>query len=415
MKTIRFIITLIVIISINAACKKNSDPGKTEMKQVQLTGKQTQLIDANNAFGFAFFSKVNEYSGGNSNLMVSPLSVSMALGMTRNGARGSTLEVMTQTLDFGSLTEQEINESYKYILETFISLDPKVKLCIANSIWYRNNFSVEPDFISINQQYFDASVTPLDFTDPASVGVINAWVNNKTNQLIPKILDGIPAEAVMYLINAVYFKGQWKYQFEKSKTRPEPFYLADGTEIQAQSMLQHENYAYLQGTGFKAVELPYNQGNFAMTILLPDAGKTVNDVINQLSQENWNSWNAQFAGRDIQLQLPKFKYAYEEKLMKPILSAMGMGIAFDPNSADFTGINHEGGLYISEVKHKTFIEANEEGTEAAAVTSVEVGVTSAGPDPQPLFLKIDKPFVYFIREKSTGTILFIGTVMNPNA
>ena len=414
MKILQFIITFIVIISISAACKKDSAPKTPEMKQVQLTVNQKQLIDDNNAFGFEFFRKVNEYSGGTSNLMVSPLSVSMALGMTRNGARGNTLEGMTQTLGFGSLTEQAINESYKYILETFTSLDPKVKLSIANSIWYRNSFTVEPAFIATNQQYFDASVTPLDFSNSASVDVINSWVKDKTNQLIPKIIDEIPTDAVMYLINAVYFKGQWKYQFEKSNTKPKPFQLSDGTEIQAQSMLQHATYPYLQGTGFQAVELPYNQGNFTMTVLLPDADKTVNDVIDQLSTENWTAWSSQFANTDIQLQLPKFRYEYDEQNMKPILSALGMEVAFDSDNANFTGINADGGLYISKVKHKTFIETNEEGTEAAAVTSVEISATSAGQDPQPLFMTIDKPFVYFIQEKSTGTMLFIGTVMNPN-
>lgn len=415
MKTFQIIIALLVIISLNAACKKNNDPVKPEIKKVQLTDTQKQLIEHNNAFGFEFFKKVNSFSGNDSNLMVSPLSVSMALGMTRNGAGGSTLEGMNQALGFGNLSNPEINESYKYIIETFAALDPQVKLSIANSIWYRNNFTVEQDFIATNQQYFNASVSPLDFTNPAAVETINAWVNDNTNQLIPEIIDAIPGDAVMYLINAVYFKGQWKYQFEGGNTEPKPFRLSDGTEIQAQSMLQHASYQYLDGTGFKAVELPYNQGNFTMTVLLPDEDKTVNDLISQLSLENWTTWNSQLANTDINLQFPKFKYEYDEKKMKPILAAMGMGIAFDPDHADFTGINTAGNLYISDVKHKTFIETNEEGTEAAAVTSVEMSVTSAGPDnPQPLLMKIDRPFVYFIMEKSSGTVLFIGTVMNPN-
>lgn len=412
MKTLQLIVIFIAIISISASCKKNNDPGKPEMKKVQLTDKQKLLINDNNVFGFEFFKKVNAFSAGESNLMVSPLSVSMALGMTRNGARNSTLEGMNQTLGFGNLTDQEINESYKYIIETLSTLDPKVKLSIANSIWYRNNFTVEQAFITTNQQYFNASVTPLDFSNPASVGTINSWVKENTNQLIPKIIDAIPGDAVMYLINAVYFKGQWMQKFETGNTTTKPFHLADNTEIQVPAMHQHATYPYFSGSGFKAIELPYNQGNFTMTVLLPDAGKTVTDVVNQLSQENWTTWSSQFANTDIQLQLPKFKYEYDEKQMKPILSAMGMGVAFDEYNADFTGINSDGELYISEVKHKTFIETNEEGTEAAAVTSVEVGVTSVGPEPQSMI--IDRPFVYFIREKSTGTLLFTGLVMNPN-
>jgi len=252
----------------------------------------------------------------------------------------------------------------------------------------------------------------LDFSSPTAVDIINNWVKEKTNELIPKIIDGIPDGAVMYLVNAIYFKGQWKYQFEAKNTAQKPFFLANGSGIQVPAMTQHASFQYFKGTGFEAVELPYNQGNYSMTILLPETGKTVNDIIPQLSQENWNIWSRQFTDRDIQLQLPKFKYEYEEKQMKPILSDMGMGVAFIDN-ADFTRINREGGLYISRVLHKTYIETNEEGSEAAAVTAVEISYTSAGPD-QPYFFTINRPFIYFIQEKSTGTILFIGTVMNPN-
>jgi len=414
MKRTLLIISLISISCITFSCKKEkTDITAGEFKQVNLSEKQKQLINTSNAFGFDLFKKVAEISGTDVNMMVSPLSISMALGMTRNGAATSTLDAMTNTLGFAGMNDTEINESNKYIIETFTGLDPKVKLQIANSIWYRSSFSVLQPFVRTNQQYFNAEVTSLDFSSPTAVGIINAWVNEKTNTLIPEIIDQIPGDAVMYLINAVYFKGQWRYQFKKEQTEQKPFHLYNGTELQVATMIQHETHPFYQGPGFTAVELPYNQGNYVMSILLPDAGKTVEDVITQLSQENWNTWSEQFVNRDIQLQLPKFKYKYEEKQMKPILSDLGMSVAFDPDNADFTRINSDGGLYISRVLHKTFIETNEEGTEAAAVTAVEVGVTSVGPD-QPYPFTIDRPFVYFIQEKSTGTILFIGTVMNPN-
>lgn len=414
MKRTFLIISLISISCLTFSCKKeNTDNTPGDFKQVNLTEKQKQLINTSNAFGFEFFKKVTEISGSETDMMVSPLSVSMALGMTRNGAANGTLEAITNTLGLGGMSDAEINESYKYIIETFSGLDPKVKMQIANSIWYHNTFTVEQPFVLANQQYFDASVSKLDFANPASVDVINGWVNEKTNTLIPEIIDQIPAEAVMYLVNAVYFKGQWKYQFDKAKTEQKPFHLYNGTELQVPSMTQHETHPFFQGPGFTAIELPYNQGNYVMSVLLPDAGKTVEDVITQLSQENWNTWSSQFANRDIELQMPKFKYEYNEKQMKPILSDMGMGVAFDLENADFTRINPDGGLYISRVLHKTFIKTDEEGSEAAAVTAVEVGVTSVGPD-QPYFFTIDRPFVYFIQEKSTGTILFIGKVMNPN-
>jgi len=394
------------------SCKKEETPAGN-MKTVQLTEKQQKLIDESNDFGFNLFRKVAEISGTNQNMMISPLSVSMALGMTRNGAAGSTLEAMTSTLGFDGLTDQEINDSYKYIVETFSSLDPTVKLSIANSIWYRNTFSVLQEFLDTNKNYFDASVTPLDFNDPSAVKTINDWVSDNTNQLIPKIIDQISGDAIMYLINAVYFKGQWRYQFEKEKTEARPFHLTDGSQVETESMLQRATLQYSKGSCFQAVELPYNQGNYNMNILLPDEGKSLTDVISLLTQENWDSWKAGYVDTDVQLQLPRFSFKYNEEHMIPVLSALGMGVAFDPGNADFTRINSNGGLYISDIKHKTYIETNEEGTEAAAVTSVEISETSIGNDPQPIYFTVDRPFVFLITEKSTGTILFIGTVVNP--
>jgi serpin B len=409
--------TTIVVILIGfllglTSCKKE-EPTASDINTVPLTTKQQQLIEKSNAFGFNLFRKATEISGSDKNMMISPLSVSMALGMTHNGAAGSTLDSMTKALDFGSLTDQEINESYKYILETFSSLDPKVKLSIANSIWYRNNFSVLQDFITTNQNYFNASVNPLDFADPSAVTTINDWVSDNTNKLIPSIIDEISEDVVMYLINAVYFKGQWRFQFEKDKTELKPFYLNDGNQVEAETLLQRAGLKYFKGSDFQAIELPYNQGNYNMNIVLPDAGKSLADVISLLTLANWNNWESGYAETDVQIQLPKFRYEYDEKNMIPVLSALGMSVAFDPDFADFTRINSDGGLYISDVKHKTYIETNEEGTEAAAVTSVEISYTTAGPDPQPVYFTVNRPFLFLITEKSTGTVLFIGTVINP--
>ncbi len=409
MKRLCIILSLVSISILTFSCKKEKAQ-PAEFKPVNLTEKQKQLINTSNAFGFEFFKKVNEISGSSVNLMVSPLSVSMALGMTRNGAAGSTLEAMTNTLGFSGMSDTDISESYKYIVETFSSLDPKVKVQIANSIWYRNTFNVEQPFVLTNQKYFDAEVSPLDFSSPSAVNTINGWVSDKTNKLIPSIIDQIPADAVMYLVNAVYFKGQWKYQFETKNTELKPFFVSGGISVQA--MTQHETLPYFKGTGFEAVELPYNQGNYSMTVLLPDANKTITDIIPQLSKANWDTWSSQFIETDVHLQMPKFKYTYEEKNMKPILSAMGMNVAFT-DDADFTRMNSGGRLSISRVLHKTYIATDEEGTEAAAVTAVEIRTTSVGPD-QVKYFTINRPFIYFIREKSTGTILFIGTVMNPN-
>lgn len=392
-----------------SACKKDDDK-PLEMKPVDLTDKQVQVINSSNTFGFDLFRTAYSNAEDKNNFMISPLSVSMALGMTRNGAEGNTLDSMTSCLRFSGMTDLEINQTYKFIIETFTTLDPKVKLSIANSIWYRNGFNVEQDFINTNSNYFNAQVSPLDFNSPGAVSTINSWVSDNTNKLIPTIIDQISNDMVMYLINAVYFKGQWKYRFDTKNTTGKPFHLADGSDITVPAMLGDIKVPALSADNFTIVELPYGQGNFSMSILLPDADASINDIVDELTLENWNSWKPLFSETEVSIQLPKFKFSYNEEKMKELLSSMGMGIAFDDSQADFTRINQAGGLYISEVKHKTFIETNEEGTEAAAVTSVGIEVTSV---PEVLEFLVDRPFVFLINEKSSGTILFVGTVYNP--
>lgn len=397
------------LIMLLSACEKDNEQ-LLEMKPVALTDKQEQVVNSSNSFGFDFFREAYVNVTNNQNFMVSPLSVSMALGMTRNGAAGTTLDSMTSTLRFQGMTDQEINETYKYIVETFSSLDPNVKLSIANSIWYRQGFNVLQDFIITNQTYFNAQCSPLNFSDEGAVNTINSWVSDNTNELIPTIIDQIPSEMVMYLINAVYFKGQWKYKFESANTVDKSFTLADGSSITTPTMTRELTVPVYSSDNFLVAELPYGQGNFTMSILLPDDAASMDEIVTQLTQDNWNSWKPLFQEKEIKLQLPKFKFSYNEEKMKDILITMGMGVAFDDSRADFTRINPSGGLYISEIKHKTFIETNEEGTEAAAVTSVGVAITSV---PEIFEFKVDRPFVFMISEKSSGTIMFVGVVQNP--
>lgn len=404
-------ILLVSLIFASASCKKE-DPDPSTFKKVELSAKQEQVINSSNSFGFDFFRTAYSFKEDESNFMISPLSVSMALGMTRNGAANSTLDSMTYALRFEGMDEKDINESYQFIINTFMNLDPKVKLSIANSIWYRNTFVVEQHFIKINQDYFNAQVNALNFTDPEAVNTINNWVSDNTNNLIPEIIESISEDMVMYLINAVYFKGEWKYQFETENTSPKQFTSSTGTIIEAPAMTQRSTLALLVQEDFEILVLPYGQSNFNMSVVLPDEGKLLSDIIPKLTEENWNSWKNAYVDADVEIQLPKFKFSYDEKEMKNILSSMGMSIAFEPGNADFTRINSNGDLYISEVKHKTYIETNEEGTEAAAVTSVGVAVTSVGNE-NPHYFIVNRPFIFLITEKSTGTILFVGVVNNP--
>ena len=309
---------------------------------------------------------------------------------------------------------EEINQSYQKLVSALLSVDPKVIMEIANSIWYRDDFYVENDFLNINKNYYDAEVTDLDFTDPASVDVINKWVSDKTHEKIDKIIEQIDPENVMFLINAVYFKGIWKYQFNKDDTQEEPFYDQNGNLFEnVQMMSFKEKINYTSNDLFQAIELPYGQGNFNMIVLLPKYHVSLDNLVSEMNPANWETWMESFSNEtEVNVYLPKFKVEYKKELI-PDLTQLGMGIAFS-DFADFTKINKGGYLYISSVKHKTFIEVDEEGTEAAAVTSVTVSLTSAGGGGDgSIEFRADHPFIYVIREKYTGAIMFMGKITEP--
>lgn len=393
-----------------SACNKESvEPGP---KPIQLSAEQAELIQDNTHFAFDLLREVSAEAADGDNVFLSPLSVSLALAMTLNGAEGETLDGMRQAMRLSGLSREEINEAYRKLMNDLLSVDPKVILNIANSIWYRSDFQVQPPFIDVNKEYYDAEVVSLDFDAPGAVDQINQWVSDKTNKLIESIIEEIPAEAVMYLINAIYFKGQWRYEFDKEETMPDSFSLSDGTVVEVPMMRQQTSLGYHMHELFTAAELPYGRGNYSMVVLLPNEGKSVDQVIGAMDRQLWEDLTT---GLDTAVELgvrfPRFKFAFEQKL-KPVLSSMGMGLAFMPFQADFSGINPDAELFINEVFHKAFVEVNEEGTEAAAVTAVEVGVTSIGPGGAIPFW-VNRPFVFLIKEKYTNAVIFAGRVMVP--
>ncbi len=392
-----------------AACENN--PAPPEAGELNLTKKSLELLEADNAFGLDLFSEVMSETETGENVMISPLSVALALGMTLNGAATTTREAMEQALRLQGFTQEEINQGYKSIIDQLLDLDPKVIMEIANSIWYRDDFSVLEDFIHTNQEYFYAEIRSLDFSAPGAKDIINGWVSEKTHEKIREIIDEIPAQTVMYLINAIYFKGMWTFEFDPEDTGLKPFYPAEGPSFNALAMRQETELNYYHNDLFQLVELPYGDRNFSMLVFLPSAGKSCSDILAGMDNDSWNSWTGQLAETDVLVQLPKFKFE-TFKLLNEYLSSMGMEIAFT-DAADFTGINPAGNLYISRVLHKTYIDVNEEGTEAAAVTAVEVGFTSVGPNPGPVRFIADRPFLFAIRENSTGSILFMGRLSYP--
>lgn len=397
------LVLLFASLVLYVACDKEGDLPK----EINLPPESAELVKSDNAFGLNLFKAINERENPSENVMISPLSISLALTMTYNGAESETKKAMEEAMFLSGFSRDEINALNKQLVTALLTHDPSVQLEIANSIWYRNDFQIKPEFASVNQENYDAMIQALDFSDPKTKDVINSWVAEKTHDKIEDIVDQIKAESFMFLINAIYFKGEWKYQFAPRDTREGDFYLADGTIAKADFMHGEFDVNMLQNDLFTAIELPYGKGNWSMFVMVPQYEKSLDDLLVDFKPEKWAEWQKSFhPASDVSITFPKFTFEYEKSL-KEVLSAMGMERAFT-SAADFSGILDGGGIQISDVKHKTFIEVNEEGTEAAAVTSVEMELTSAGN-----FFAANRPFVFVLAEKSTSTILFLGKFMKP--
>jgi serpin B len=399
-------ILLILVLSV-ASCSNSVEPVPVPA-DIVMTQKSMQLVKSDNTFTFNLFRQIPSSSG--KNIMVSPLSISLALSMTLNGADGTTKSNMINALGLTDLSVNEINQVYSDLVTALKKADANVVLNVANSIWIKKGFSVLDTFVTTNQKYYDASVATLDFNQTA-LNTINSWVNQKTNSKIPKILDDISPDEIMFLINAIYFNGKWQIQFEKSQTQNGTFTLGNGSAVTVPLMKLKDKFGYSEHAGYEALKLPYGRGKFGMVILLPDVGKTPDQIIAQITPSDWTALNASLiANNKVDVWLPRLKFTWESDL-KDILTALGMGVAFSPNDANFSKINSTSQLYITKVKHKTFIEVDEEGTTAAAATSVGIGFTSVGPG-GPEFHAI-RPFLFFITEEDTEAILFAGKVENP--
>ncbi|MDE0399464.1 MAG: serpin family protein [Candidatus Poribacteria bacterium] len=385
------------------------DEGRDEPETVSI---DTNLVTANTQFGFDLFNEIRKIEE-DKNIFISPLSISIALAMTLNGASGETEQAMANTLHLQGLGSEAINPGYAGLRQALQVADPKVILTIANSLWARQGVPFKQDFLQRNTQFFGAEVSTLDFTDPNTLPTINQWVNTNTNGKITKILDEINPDMVLFLINAIYFKGTWQTEFDPSRTRDGTFYLTTGDEKQIPMMTRTGDYPYYENyeAKFQAISLPYGDGRMSMYIFLPYPESDINTFLEGLNTENWERWVSQLHDQEVFLSMPKFKLEYKKTLNNP-LQSLGMGIAFAPGLADFSqmadlealGKN----LYIGEVLHKAVVEVNEEGTEAAAVTSVGIRATSA----PPAFMA-NRPFFFAIRDNETKTVLFMGTVMDP--
>ena len=406
--TITFLTALLVVMT---GCHKDKPQVHRDIVPITLTDNQKSLVVSNNAFGFDIFRTISSSEDPNQNVFISPLSISLALAMTYNGANGDTRTEMQNTLRFPDFSADEINGYFQKLSTTLTGIDPLVNLGIANSIWYRQDFSVLPDFLTVNRIYYNAEVQPLDFNSPASVTTINNWVAKATNNRITQVIDQVTPDEVMFLINAIYFKGQWTYAFDRNATADGSFNTASGSQSTLSFMHQQGSFQYAINDSLQILEMPYGQGNFSMMVLLPVQGHSVSALANGLTPATWGSLTGNLFTANVNIAMPKFTFQYERKLNYDLI-ALGMGKAFSAAEADFTKINAAGGLYISFVKHNSFVEVNEEGTEAAAVTAVGISLSMSGSDPQFIPFIVDHPFVFAIMETTTNTNLFIGKVVN---
>lgn len=382
-----------------------------DYRHLEVSRIDPRVTAANKKFGFKLFSEIlKQHSSTNSqNILISPTSVAIALAMAYNGAGGETQQVMAKTLELQGISLQEVNSANAALTTTLQNLDD-IQLNIANSLWARQDYLLKPDFIQRNQGFYAAQIANLNFSDPNALATINNWVKQSTSGRSDRIVDRINSDEVLFLLNAIYFKGQWTNEFDKQKTRKYPFYLASGGQKQHPMMSQSGKYRYYENEKFQAVNLPYgNDGRLSLYVFLPRQNSNLSAFYQDLNAENWDKWVTQFSDRQGAIRLPRFKVESDFTL-NDTLKALGMGVAFE-EGANFSDMGEN--LALSEVKQKTFVEVSEEGTEAAATTSVGVELIAAKPQKQPFQMIVERPFFYAIRDNQTSTVLFMGSIQEP--
>ena len=363
-------------------------------------------------FAFKLFSTIQQQQS-QENIFISPASITNALAMTYNGADGTTQMAMAEALEIQGMSLEEFNQANAAVKTLLSDEYEAVEINIANSLWLNQTASFLPNFLQRVTEFYQAQLNRLDFTSPTATDEINAWVREQTNDKIPKIIDQVDDNHILYLMNAIYFRGSWTEAFSEELVEERPFRRMDGTTELHPLMLQVGNYLYLENSEVQAISLPYGNGQFSLYVLLPRETVNLDEFYQALNAEQWNEWIQAMQPQDGMIQLPRFELEYSIAL-NDTLEQMGMGIAFSPNQADFSKMTSEK-VHLSAVQHKTFLEVNEEGTKAAAVTLqgfVRVSLDE-NPEPELFSMIVDRPFFMAIRDNRTQTILFMGSIVNP--
>lgn len=369
-----------------------------------LTAAEQTVITQSTAFGLELIGR-SAAADDRANVVLSPLSASMALGMTLNGAAGSTFDAMRSTLGLDGMTQDEINASYAGLIDLLTNLDPHVEFTVANALWANQGFDFRQSFADRVTESFDARIETRDFALPATLDAINGWADDATNGFIPEVLEELDPNLLMLLMNAIYFDGAWTDAFDPDETAARDFRRDDGSTVSVDMMnASNQDFPLAFGDDWTAVEMPYGGGAFAMVVVVPHAD--VREMIADWGPADWTDVRSRLTEQEVDLvSIPKFTIEHDA-FLNPVLSDMGMGVAFG-SGADFTELHEAGGLCIDFVRQKTFIEVDEIGTTAAAVTTVGIGPTSF------IGVVADHPFFFAIHERLSGTLLFTGVVGDP--
>ena len=370
---------------------------------VSLPREAEALAIADNALGFDLLAQLHP-PNATENLFLSPLSLALALQMTYSGAAGDTATEMVEVLHLPDLNLDALNRTNASLQESLRSAS-SVDLLIANSLWARQDLTLREPFIQRVRDGYEAEVTTLDFSDPSAVETINGWVNDSTRGEIETLLQSIPPNVVLYLINAIYFQGGWQTPFERERTQEQPFTLASGETVTVPMMRRDGFFLYSQGENFQLAALPYGDGRLQMNILLPSEEVALAEVLAGLDAETWRAWTAEMEEERLTVGLPRFAIEYKTELSE-VLQALGMTRAFGAD-ADFSTMVEGGEIFISAVLHKAVVEVNEEGTVAAAVSAVVMDTS------EPPSFMVDRPFFFTIEDGASGAILFMGVVNEP--
>ncbi len=365
------------------------------------------VVNADNAFGLKLFKVLRD--GGAENAAISPLSVALALQMVFNGARGPTRHAMAAALQLNGLAAENLDTANQALQASLASTGPQIQMTIANSLWLRHGGrEVAPPFTQAAREHYAAQIGDLDGVP----GNVNAWINQKTQGLIPQLLPAKDySNAVALIANAIYFKGAWTSPFDPHATAPALF-TSGGTRVNCSMMKRRERVLYLEAADFRAIQLPYGaERRLSMMILLPNDAHSVAAVAAEATPEHLAEWLNHFRSTTVSISLPRFKVSTRTSL-PAALKALGMGAAFDPSHADFSGIAP--GVYLSDVEHAVLVQVDESGTTAAAATGALTMSVSAELTP-PIAFTVDHPFLFAIRDQASGALLFVGTVANPGA